>query len=154
VCEAKPRISSDWLISSSKLQPCLELCRFAQALLKTEVARWKVHFLIRIGKRPLCNIRRNGWCITQGTQPKRRKSHLESHSYNKSHPSPKACCFSKIIDKKPFLVCLKSLLDSLSSTCMSSTPTKYTPWFASNIKPYHAGSTNIYPIALLELMYR
>jgi hypothetical protein len=36
---------------------------------------------------------------------------------------------------------------------MSSTPNKYTPWFASNIKPYHAGSTNIYPIALLELVY-
>jgi hypothetical protein len=79
---------------------------------------------------------------------------LESCSYNKSHPSPKAYCFSKIVDKKPFLVCFKSLLDSLSSTGMSSTPTMYTPWFASNIKPYHAGSTNIYPIALLELVCR
>jgi hypothetical protein len=34
------------LISSSKLQPCLELCRFAQAPLKTKVARWKAHFLL------------------------------------------------------------------------------------------------------------
>jgi hypothetical protein len=105
-------------------------------------------------KRPLCNICWNGWHITRGTQPKRMLLCLESCSYNKSHPSPKAYCFSKIVDKKPFLVCFKSLLDSLSSTCMSSTPTKYTPWFASNIKPYHAGSTNIYPIALLELVCR
>jgi hypothetical protein len=29
---------------------------------------------------------------------------LQSRSYNKSHPSPKAYCFSKIVDKKHFLV--------------------------------------------------
>jgi hypothetical protein len=102
----------------------------------------------------MCIIDQNGWSITQGTQPKSKMLHLESRSYNKSHPRAKAYCFSKIIDKKPFLVYIKSLLDSLSSTCMSSTPTKYTPCFASNIKPYHIGSTNIYPIALLELVYR
>jgi hypothetical protein len=27
----------EWLMSSSKLQPCLELCQFAQALLKIEL---------------------------------------------------------------------------------------------------------------------
>jgi hypothetical protein len=37
--EAKPRVGSDWLVSSSKLQPCLALCRFAQAPLKIKVAR-------------------------------------------------------------------------------------------------------------------
>jgi hypothetical protein len=35
-------------VSSSKLQPCLELCRFIQAPLKTKVARWKTHFLLRV----------------------------------------------------------------------------------------------------------
>jgi hypothetical protein len=48
MCEAKPQVGSDWLISSSKLQPYLELCRFAHAPLKIKVARWKVHFLLRI----------------------------------------------------------------------------------------------------------
>jgi hypothetical protein len=104
-------------------------------------------------KRTLCIIHRNGWRITQGTQPESRMLHLESRSYNKSHSNPKTYCFSKIVDKKPFLVCFKSLLDFLSSTCMLSTPAKCIPWFASNIKPYRAGSTNVYPIALLELEY-
>jgi hypothetical protein len=79
--------------------------------------------------------------------------HLESCSCNKSYPSPTACCFPKIVDKKPFLVCFKFLLHYLSSTYMLSTPTKHTSWFTSNIKSYHAGSTNIYPIALLGLAY-
>jgi hypothetical protein len=35
-------------LSLSNLQPCLELCRFVQALLKTKVARWKAYFLLRI----------------------------------------------------------------------------------------------------------
>jgi hypothetical protein len=42
--ESKSRISSDWLVSSSKLQPCLELCQFDQAFLKMKFARWKVCF--------------------------------------------------------------------------------------------------------------
>jgi hypothetical protein len=50
-CEAKPRVGSDWLLSSSKLQPHLELCRFIQTLLKTKVPRWKAHLLIGIYER-------------------------------------------------------------------------------------------------------
>jgi hypothetical protein len=46
-CGAKSRVDSDWLISSSKLQFCLELCRFVQALLKLKFAKWKAHFLPR-----------------------------------------------------------------------------------------------------------
>jgi hypothetical protein len=46
VFAAKSRVSSDWLMSLSKLQPYLELCRFVQALLKIKVARWKAHFLL------------------------------------------------------------------------------------------------------------
>jgi hypothetical protein len=47
-CEVKSRVGSDWLIRSSKLQPCLELCRFFQVLLKTKFAKWKAHFLLGI----------------------------------------------------------------------------------------------------------
>jgi hypothetical protein len=36
------------VISSSKLQLHLELCRFVHALLKIKFAKWKVHFLLRI----------------------------------------------------------------------------------------------------------
>jgi hypothetical protein len=37
-------VSSDWLMSFSKLQHHLELCRFAQMLFKTKFARWKLRF--------------------------------------------------------------------------------------------------------------
>jgi hypothetical protein len=53
VFAAKSWVSSDWLMSSSKLQPCLELCRFAQALFKTKVVRWKAHFLLGICEKTL-----------------------------------------------------------------------------------------------------
>jgi hypothetical protein len=51
VLKTKLWVSSYWSKSSSKLQLCLELCQFAQALLKTLVARWKVHSLIEISKK-------------------------------------------------------------------------------------------------------
>jgi hypothetical protein len=121
VFKAKPRVSSNWLMSSSKLQPYLELCRFVQALLKTKVVRWKVYFLLRICKKTHVQHSSNGWCITWGTQPKRRLLRLESHSYNESHPSPKAYCFFKIVDKKSFLVASNSPLTFLSSACISVT---------------------------------
>jgi hypothetical protein len=46
--EAKSRVGSNWLVSSSKLQLCLEFCRFAQAPLKIKVTKWKAHFLLGI----------------------------------------------------------------------------------------------------------
>jgi hypothetical protein len=109
-------------MSSSKLQPCPKLCRFVQAILKTRIARWKVHFLIKLAKRIMCNIHHNGWRITRGMEPERRVLRLESHSYNKSHLSTKAYCFSKIIDKKPFLVCFEALLDFPKQCRISPSP--------------------------------
>jgi hypothetical protein len=103
-CEATLCVGSDWLLSSSKLQPGLEWCRFAQAPLKTKVIRWKVHSFSEPVKRPMCNIHQNRWHVTRGMQPERRVLPLESCSYNKSHPSPEAYCFSKIDERKPFLV--------------------------------------------------
>jgi hypothetical protein len=87
--EAKSQVSFDWLMSSSKLQPCLKMCRFIQAFLKTKFAGWKAHFLVGISKKLVCNIHQNGWHITRGTQSERRVLCLESLYYNKSHPSPK-----------------------------------------------------------------
>jgi hypothetical protein len=70
-------------------------------------------------KRSLCNIHRNRWCITRGTQLKRRVLPLESRSYNQSHHSTKAYCFSKMNDQKHILVCIKFCLTFLNSTRLS-----------------------------------
>jgi hypothetical protein len=53
VCEAKQRVGSDWLMRSSKLQPCLGLCQFVQTLLKTNDARRKAQFHLRICEKTL-----------------------------------------------------------------------------------------------------
>jgi hypothetical protein len=47
---------------------------------------------------------------------------LESHRYNKSHPNPKAYCFSKTNERKPLLIVLNTCLTFLNSTCLSFTP--------------------------------
>jgi hypothetical protein len=81
----------------------------------------------------MCHIHRNGWCNTQGVQPERRVLPLESRSYNKSNPSPKAYCFSEIDDRKPFLVV--RILAWLFSIVLAyrSFPPKCTPWFISTL---------------------
>jgi hypothetical protein len=56
-------------------------------------------------------IHQNRWRITQGTQPERRISHLESRRYNKSDPGPKALASLKLDERKSFLICLKALLN-------------------------------------------
>jgi hypothetical protein len=105
-------------MSSPKLQPCLELCRFIQALLKTKLARWKSHFLSGISKRPLCIIHRNRWRITQGTQPERRVLCLESHCYNKSHPDPKLTASLRLMIECLSLFISNPCLTFLSSACI------------------------------------
>jgi hypothetical protein len=87
-------------------------------------------------KRPLCNIHQNRWRITRGTQPESRMLHLESHSCNKSHPSPKAYRSSKIVGQKPFLGVSKPCLTFLSSVANRSLSIKCTPWFTSIIERY------------------
>jgi hypothetical protein len=75
-------------------------------------------------KRLMCNIRQNRWCITRGTQLERRVLPLESRSYNKSYPSPKAYYFSKIDDQKPFSRCLNPRLTFLCSVYISFPPAR------------------------------
>jgi hypothetical protein len=106
-----------------------------------------------LAKRPMCNIRQNGWRITRGTQLERRMLPMESHSYNKSYPSPKAYCCSKIDDQKSFLVVQIPVWPSLIVLAYHSPWTKCTPWFASIIEPYHGDSTTFYNFILLVFVY-
>jgi hypothetical protein len=112
MCEAKPWVSFDCLISSSKLQPGLELCQFVQALIKTKVVRWKVHLLLRSCEKTL---------VQHSSERESRILHLESRSYHKSYSSPKAYCFLRIVDKKHSLVVLSHCLTPLNSACLSFT---------------------------------
>jgi hypothetical protein len=121
--EAKLRVSSDWLVSSSKLQHYLELCRFTQVLRQKLQDEKRISFSESV-KRHMCNVHQNGWRITRGTQPERKLLPLESHSYNKSHPSLRAYCFSKIDDQRHILVCIIFYLTFLNSTCLSFTSTQ------------------------------
>jgi hypothetical protein len=80
--------------------------------------------------------------------------HLESRSYNKSYPSPKAYCFSEIDDRKPFLVVQIPAWPPLIVLAYHSPWTKCTPWFASIIEPYHGDSATFYNFTLLVFVYR
>jgi hypothetical protein len=86
------------------------LCRFIEAPLKTKVARLKAQVFIKISKRPMCNIHRNRWYITRGTQPERRVLRLECLCYNKWHPGPKLSA-SLRLRIEASLVCFRTLLD-------------------------------------------
>jgi hypothetical protein len=77
---------------------------------------------------------------------------LESHSYNKSYPRPKAYYFSEIDDRKSFLVVWILSWLSLIVLAHRSLPTKCAHWFTSIIKPYHDNFANYF--TLLVLMYR
>jgi hypothetical protein len=103
-CEAKPQVGFDWLLSSSKLQPYLDLCWFAQAHLKTKVARWKVHFLLEVYEKTHVPHSSERMMYYSRYTTGKKVLPLEFRSYNKSHPSPKASHFSEIDDWKPFLV--------------------------------------------------
>jgi hypothetical protein len=103
-CEAKPQVSSDWLLSLSKLQPCLEWCRFAQAPLKTKVVRSKVHFLLGVCEKTHVPHSSKWMAYYSRYATGKKVLPLEFRSYNKLHPSPKAYYFSEIDDPKPFVV--------------------------------------------------
>jgi hypothetical protein len=140
-------------MSSSKLQPYLELCRFVQTLLKTKVARWKAHFLIGIGKRPRWIIHQNGWHMTRGTQLKRRVLRLESRCCNESHPDPKIMASLRLMIESLFCVPSNPCLTFLSSACISSIPNNVCSLFHA----YHRDTSWWFhkhlPFALPELVY-
>jgi hypothetical protein len=107
-------------MSSSKLQSCLELCRFIQTLFNKRVARWKVYFIIRLAKGHCATFIRTDGVLRYATG--KESVVVESHSYSTSHLSPKAYCFSKIVDTKPFLVCFEALLDFPKQCRISPSP--------------------------------
>jgi hypothetical protein len=93
-------------------------------------------------KRHMCNICRNGWPITRGTQPERRVLPLESRSYNKSHPSPKltASLWLRIKSLSSFVS--NPCLTFLNSTCLSFTPNQVYSLVRVYLEPYRWGFTS------------
>jgi hypothetical protein len=79
---------------------------------------------------------------------------LESRSYNMSHPSPKAYCFSKTDDRKPFFSCWILTWLPLIVLAYRSLKIKCAPWFASIIEPCCHDSATFYHFTLLVFMYR
>jgi hypothetical protein len=72
-----------WLADElPKLQSCLELCRFTQALLQPGIARWETPFLLELARESDYDTRLNRCLISQGTEPKGRMSCLECRCYN------------------------------------------------------------------------
>jgi hypothetical protein len=64
---------------------------------------------------------------------------LESRSYNKSHPNPKAYCFYKIDEPKHFLIAWNLCLTFLSTVGVSFTPNQVYSLVPSIIKSYRSG---------------
>jgi hypothetical protein len=95
-------------------------------------------------KRPLCNIHQNRCRITQGTQSERRMLPLESHSYNKSHPSRKAYCFSKTDERKPLLIVLNPCLTFLNRIWLSFTPKQVHSLVHVNHRAISCGSASAF----------
>jgi hypothetical protein len=115
-------VGSDWLISSSKLQSCLELCRFAQVPLKTKVAIWKAHFLHGICEKSLVQHSSEQMVYYSRYATEKKGVPLESRSYAKSHPSPKITASLWLrIESLPTFVS-NSCLTFLNSTCLPFTP--------------------------------
>jgi hypothetical protein len=73
--ENRPPVHFFLVDELSRLQTCLELCWFTQALLQPWLQDGKCR-KSNYGTLP------NGWCITQGTQPKGKMSCLKSWCYN------------------------------------------------------------------------
>jgi hypothetical protein len=112
-----------------------------------------MHFLIGIGKRPLCIIHRNRWHITWGTQPKRSVLCLESGCYDKSHPGPKLTASLRLMIKRLSSFVSNSCLTFLNSICLSFTPNKVYPLVSINHRAISWWFHKHLPFVLLELMY-
>jgi hypothetical protein len=70
-----------------------------------------------LAKRLLCDIRRNGWRITRGTQPERKILCLESHCY-KLCPGPTLSTSLRLDEHKLFCVVPNPYLNFLCITCI------------------------------------
>jgi hypothetical protein len=71
--------------------------------LKTKVARWNVHFFLRICEKTLVQYSSERMVYYSRYATGKKGVALEAGSY-KSYPSPKAYWFSEIDGWKPFLV--------------------------------------------------
>jgi hypothetical protein len=133
-------LTSCWARSNCNL--VLNYAGSPRRLLRQKLQDGKCISFARSTKRPMCNIRQNGWCITQGTQPERRMTYLESRSYNKSYHSTKAYYFSEIDNRKPFSSHpILAWLPLIVLAYRSLLP-KCTPWFVSTFEPHCCGFTS------------
>jgi hypothetical protein len=119
---AKLQDGSDGLVSSSKLQPYLELCWFNQALLKTKVARWKVHFLVGISKRPMYIHSSESMEYYSRYATGKKNDVLGVSLLQQVRSWPQGSRFPIPWWLKAFLVCFESYLTFLSIVYISSTP--------------------------------
>jgi hypothetical protein len=113
-----------------------------RCLLRQKLQDGKCISFSEYAQRPRCNIQWNGWRITHCTQPERRVLPLESRSYNKSYPSPKAYCLSEVNNRKPFSSCPILAWLPLIVLAYRSLPPNCTPWFASAFEPHRCGITS------------
>jgi hypothetical protein len=94
--------------------------------LRQQLQDGKHIFSSEVAKRSLCNIHQNGWCITRGTQQKRRFLHLESRGYNKSSRGPKLSASSRlIIENLPCLFQSPTWLSSVMLHIIHSWPSVF-----------------------------
>jgi hypothetical protein len=137
MCEAKPRVGSDWLLSSSKLQPCLELCQFARRFLRQKLQDGKRISFSEYVKSPICNIHRNGWRITRGCN--RRE---ECHTWSLVDTTSRILALKlttslRLMIRRLFLIVSKPCLTFLSSVAYRSPQPSVL--LGSNLSSSHVG---------------
>jgi hypothetical protein len=134
-------------MSSSKWQHCLELCQFVQALLNAKVARWKVHFLIRIRKDPCASFIRTDVVLLEVCKRKEECCAWSLVATINRKLTLMLLLLLDLLNISISLFVLHPCLTFLNSAAHSSFPTKCTPWFTSIIEPYHCGfvSAFLYP---------
>jgi hypothetical protein len=121
-------------MSSSKLQSCLELCRFIQALLKIRVTRYKVHFLIGLARGPCTTFVRTDGVLLE---VRNRKGECCTWSLVATTSRILALKFTaslRLLIRSPSLFVSRPYLNFLSSVVYHPVSTKCTPWFTSIIK--------------------
>jgi hypothetical protein len=115
-------------MSLSKLQSCLELCRFIQALLKTKVVRWKLHFLLGICKKTIVQHSSERMAYYSRYATGKKGVALGVSGYNKSHPSPKLTASLRLMIGSLSSFVSNPCLTSLSIACISFTSSQRYSW--------------------------
>jgi hypothetical protein len=136
-------------MSSSKLQPCLKLCRFVQALLKTRIARWKVHFLIKLAKESCVTFIRTDGVLLEVWNRKGECCAWSLIATTSRILALKLTASLRLLIRSPSLFVSRPCLTFLSSAVYHPVPTKCTPWFTSIIELFCIVSCAPPPVVIL-----